>query len=82
MTNHHTNCKSMNGPRYNQWWLYVIDLHNHHAIGDVRHAVNPTVPFRMKMIVERLHAATKKNGHGKDNLTASKKSDHPQDAEL
>ena len=47
----------MNGPRYNQWWLYVIDMHNHHAIGDVRHAVNPTSKFRMQLIVESALAA-------------------------
>ena len=47
----------MNGPRYNQWWLYVIDMHNHHAIGDGRHAVNPTSKFRMQLIVESALAA-------------------------
>ena len=47
----------MNGPRYNQWWLYVIDMHNHHAIGDVRHAVNPTSKYRMQLIVQSALAA-------------------------
>ena len=49
----------MNEPRYNHFWLYVLDMHNHHAIGDVRHAVNPTSPYRMQKIVEEAVAAQK-----------------------
>ena len=49
----------MNESRFTFFWLYVIDLHNHHSIGDVRHAVNPTSPFRMQMILESAIANAK-----------------------
>ena len=56
----------MNEPRYNHFWLYVLDMHNHHAIGDVRHAVNPTSPYRMQKIVEEAVAAQKEAAVQKD----------------
>lgn len=36
----------------------MLDMHNHHSIGDIRHAVNPTSPYRMQMIVESAIAAS------------------------
>ena len=47
----------MNESRYNHFWLYVLDLHNHHSIGDVRHAVNPTSTYRMEMILRHAVAS-------------------------
>ena len=42
----------MNQERFNHYWLYTIDLHNHDAVGDLRHAVNPTSPYRMDLILQ------------------------------
>ena len=59
----------MNESRFKHFWLYVIDMHNHHSVGDLRfvhtlvfllnsyyffcrHAVNPTSPFRMELILK------------------------------
>ena len=67
----------MNGPRYNQWWLYVIDMHNHHAIGDVRHAVNPTSKYRMQLIVQSALAA--KQALSDDVDAVAKKDDDEDD---
>ena len=64
----------MNEPRYNHFWLYVIDLHNHHSIGDVHHAVNPTSPFRMEMILKDALAAVEKK---KDDVTSEGTKDCP-----
>ena len=47
----------MNESRYNHFWLYTLDLHNHHSIGDVRHAVNPTSSYRMEMILRHAIAS-------------------------
>ena len=30
-TNHYSNMKVINGPRYNFFWLYILDLHNHYV---------------------------------------------------
>jgi len=57
ITNHHSNVKAMNESRYNHFWLYVLDLHTHHSIGDVRHAVNPTSSYRMEMILRHVVAS-------------------------
>ena len=27
----------MNQERFNHFWLYVIDMHNHHSVGDLRY---------------------------------------------
>ena len=48
----------MNESPYNMFWIYVLDMHNHHSIGDIRHAVNPTSPYRMQMIVDSAMAAS------------------------
>ena len=48
----------MNESRYNMFWIYVLDMHNHHSIGDIRHAINPTSPYRMQMIVDSAMAAS------------------------
>ena len=48
----------MNESRYNMFWIYVLDMHNHHSIGDIRHAINPTSPYRMQMIVDSAIAAS------------------------
>ena len=48
----------MNESCYNMFWIYVLDMHNHHSIGDLRHAVNPTSPYRMQMIVDNAIAAS------------------------
>ena len=63
----------MNESRFTFFWLYVIDLHNHHSIGDVRHAVNPTSPFRMQMILESAIANAK---------TAKKVEDEKESSEV
>ena len=57
----------MNQERFNHYWLYVIDLHNHSSVGDLRlvmyfwflflthitrHAVNPTSQYRMELILQ------------------------------
>jgi len=51
-SNNKTNVKSMNQERFNHYWLYVIDLHNHSSVGDLRHAVNPTSQYRMELILQ------------------------------
>ena len=52
----------MNEERFNYFWLYVLDLHNHSAVGDLRHAVNPTSPYRMELILKA--AMLKKSEEG------------------
>ena len=60
----------MNMERFNHFWIHVIDMHNHHSVGDLRwehifggflfsayifrHAVNPTSPFRMELILKAI----------------------------
>ena len=54
-SNSYTNCKSMNGPRFNHFWHYIFDLNNLKAIGKVRSLANPTKAKRLEIILkERL----------------------------
>ena len=52
ITNHYSNFKSMKEQRIQHFFIYTIDIHNHHSIGDIKHAVNPTSRFRMEMILQ------------------------------
>ena len=36
VSNNKTNVKAMNKERFNHFWLYVLDIHNHKAVGDIR----------------------------------------------
>ena len=51
-TNHYSNLKSMNGPRYNFFWIYILDLHNHYVEDPRVLKVNPLSPYRMQSIFE------------------------------
>ena len=52
-TNHYSNLKAMNGPRYNLFWLYILDLHNNYVEDPRVLKVNPLSPFRMNSILEQ-----------------------------
>ena len=43
----------MNGPRYNLFWLYILDLHNNYVEDPRVLKVNPLSPFRMNSILEQ-----------------------------
>ena len=53
-TNHYNNLKSMNGTRYNFFWLYILDLHNHYVEDPQVQKINPLFPVRMQSIIETL----------------------------
>ena len=53
-TNHYTNLKVMNGPRYNFFWLYILDLHNHYVEDHRVLKLNPLSSVRMDSILESL----------------------------
>ena len=55
-TNHYTNLKVMNGPRYNFFWLYILDLHNNYVEDPRVLKVNPLSPVRMDKILENILA--------------------------
>ena len=44
----------MNEARYKMYWMYALDMHNHHIEGNVRHVINPTSKKRMEMISQKL----------------------------
>ena len=50
-TNHYTNLKVMNCPRYNFFWLYILDLHNHYVEDHRVQKVNPLSTVRMDQIL-------------------------------
>ena len=41
----------MNGPRYNFFWLYILDLHNHYVEDHRVQKVNPLSTVRMDQIL-------------------------------
>ena len=53
-TNHYTNLKVMNGPRYNFFWLYILDLHNNYIEDSRVLRMNPLSPVQMESILEGL----------------------------
>ena len=42
----------MNGPRYNFFWLYILDLHNNYVEDPRVLKLNPLGPVRMENILE------------------------------
>ena len=52
-TNHYSNLKVMNGPRYNFFWIYILDLHNNYVEDPRIVKMNPMSPFRMESILEK-----------------------------
>ena len=44
----------MNGPRYNFFWLYILDLHNHYVEDNRVLKMNPLSPVRMDTILDSL----------------------------
>ena len=44
----------MNGPRYNFFWLYILDLHNNYIEDSRVLRMNPLSPVRMESILEGL----------------------------
>ena len=46
--------KVMNGPRYNFFWLYILDLYNHYVEDHRVLKLNPLSPVRMDTIIESL----------------------------
>ena len=53
-TNHYTNLKAMNGPRYNFFWIYILDLHNNYVEDPRVLKVNPLSSFRMDHILANM----------------------------
>ena len=51
-TNHYTNLKAMNRNRYNIFWIYILELHNHYIEDHRLLKVNPLSPFRMEHILK------------------------------
>ena len=44
----------MNGPRYNFFWIYILDLHNNYVEDPRVVKVNPLSPIRMSSILEKV----------------------------
>ena len=40
-SNHMANVKAMNEERFSHYWLYVLDLHNHHVEKNLEFVTNP-----------------------------------------
>ena len=60
-TNHYTNLKAMNRIRYNIFWIYILELHNHYIEDHRLLKVNPLSPFRMEHILKTaMESAMKK----------------------
>ena len=53
-TNHYMNLKAMNGPRYNFFWIYILDLHNNYVEDPRVLKVNPLSQVRLDTILEEL----------------------------
>ena len=53
-TNHYTNLKAMNGPRYNFFWIYILDLHNNYVEDPRVLKVNPLSSIRMDHILANM----------------------------
>ena len=52
-SNNYTNCKSMNGPRFNHFFIYLFDLINLRYNGQVRTLANPLSVKRLEAILEQ-----------------------------
>ena len=52
-TNNYCNSKAMNGPRYNFFWLYVLDMHNSYVEDPRVQKINPLSQVRMSTILEK-----------------------------
>ena len=50
-SNHMSNVKAMNEERFSHYWLYVLDLHNHHVEKNLEHLTNPTSDLRQTNII-------------------------------
>ena len=50
-SNHMANVKAMNEERFSHYWLYVLDLHNHHVEKNLENVTNPTSGMRQSMIL-------------------------------
>ena len=51
-SNNYTNCKAMNGPRFNHFFIYIFDLNNLRNLGQVRTLANPLSKKRLEAILE------------------------------
>ena len=51
----------MNGPRYNFFWIYILDLHNNYVEDPRVVKVNPLSPIRMSSILEKVLSDAMKN---------------------
>ena len=60
-SNNYTNCKAMNGPRFNFFWIYIFDLNNLKTIGKIRTLANPLSKKRLEAILEEKLANLAKN---------------------
>ena len=60
-TNHYSNLKAMNGPRYNFFWLYILDLHNNYVEDPRVLKVNMLSPLRMASIFDKTLSDAMKN---------------------
>ena len=71
-SNNYTNCKAMNGPRFNFFWIYIFDLNNLKSVGKVRTLANPLSKKRLEVILEeKLESLVKNRNDEKDeDLTA------------
>ena len=60
-TNNYCNLKSMNSPRYNFFWLYVLDMHNNYVEDPRVLKINPMSPVRMSNILDKVLNNAMKN---------------------
>ena len=60
-SNQYSNVKSMNGPRFNHFFHYLLDLHNLRVEGVLRQIANPHSEKRMELIWEKLTATMAKS---------------------
>ena len=51
----------MNGPIYNFFWLFILDLHNNYVEDPRVLKVNPLSPLRMSTILEKTLRDAMKN---------------------
>jgi hypothetical protein len=50
-SNHMANVKAMNEERFSHYWLYILDLHNHHVEKNLENVTNPTCELRQGYIL-------------------------------
>ena len=50
-SNHMANVKAMNEERFSHYWLYVLDLHNHHIEKNLEYVTNPLSKVRQASIL-------------------------------